>query len=91
MMLMENALIKLKRVSGSGFVACVNKKVIYSGKIWKPIWSVSCSEIVLMAPLDNSAQVSLEAGYPTHSYFTGSDERSNKSILDALKASNKLR
>jgi hypothetical protein len=92
MMLTESALIKLKSVSiGSSFVACVNRKAIYSGTIWNDLRSASCSEIVLMVPIDNSAQVSLEAGYPTHSDFTGSDERSNKSILDALKASHKLR
>lgn len=92
MTLTESALIKLKSVRiGTSFVACVNRKPIYSGKIWSSLSSVSCSEIVLMAPVDNTEQVSLEAGYPNHSYFTGSDERSNKSILDALKASDKLR
>jgi hypothetical protein len=91
MMLTKSALIKLKSVIGSSFVACVNRKPIYSGKIWSDLRSSSCSEIVLKVPVDNSAQVSLEAGYPTHSYFTGRDERSNKSILDALKASDKLR
>ena len=92
MTLTESALRKLKSVRiDTSFVACVNRKPIYLGKIWSDLLSSSCSGIVLKIPDDNSAQVSLEAGYPDHSYFTGSDKRSNKSILDALRASGKLR
>jgi len=92
MALTESALIKLKEVGvGSSFVVCVNGSRIYSGKIWSPLRSASCPEIVLMVSPSNNGQVSLLAGYPTHSYFTGTDQRSSKSILDALKASGKLK
>jgi len=92
MILTEGALTKLKGVSiGSSFVVCVNGKPIYAGKIWSPLRSASCPEIVIMVPPGDNTQVSLLAGYPTHSYFIGIDQRSNKAILEALEASNKLK
>jgi hypothetical protein len=92
MILTEDALVRLKKVGvGRSFVACVNGKPIYFGKIWSPLRSASCPEIVLMVSPGNDAQVRLLAGYPTSSYFTGSDQRFNKAILDVLRGAGKLR
>ena len=92
MMLTKSGMKKLNSVGiGSSFTACVNKKPIYSGKIWSPVRDAGCREIVLMVPPDGSAKVDLLAGYPDRSFFTGDDQRSNKSIVDALRASGKIR
>jgi len=92
MILTSEALEKLRKVSiGRRFVVCVDMKPIYSGKIWSLLRSASCSDIVLMVPPSNDASVYLLAGYPTHSYFEGNDQRLNESIIDSLGAAGKLK
>jgi len=91
MLLTSKAIDRLKRlVVSARFEACVDRKPIYSGRLWSILRSASCPEIVLEIPTDGSFNVRLEAGYPTNECFVGKDERSNALIVTALKSSGKL-
>jgi len=93
MILQEGALNRLKgiEIGITGFVACVNGKPMYAGKIWSGRLSASCPEIVLMVPVVPSEPVLLQAGYPGPEYFTGNDQRANKAIVESLKAAGKIK
>ena len=79
-------------VHGRSFLVCVDRSPIYWGAFWVNLSSVSFSGVTINKPL--SAQESkillLELGYPSSSFFTGDDPRSNETVMKALDKSGKL-
>ena len=79
-------------MGGKPFLVCVDKSPIYWGAFWVDLSSHSFSGVTINKPL--SAQESkilmLELGYPSSSFFTGDDPRSNETIMKALDKSGKL-
>jgi len=76
---------------GCIFALCVDKKIIYLGRFWEDIWSVSCPDVVLLYRRgDKQNCIVLQTGYPLPSYFAGRDPRSDERILKSLRDSGKL-
>jgi len=79
-------------LNGKAFVVCVNRQPIYWGAFWTPLSAASFDGVVIMKPLSlEKPVIRLELGYPSESYFKGSDPRSNPKIIDALSRAGKLK
>lgn len=78
--------------NGITFVVCVNGEQIYSGALWAMYSSLSFDRVVidpLQATADNPT-IQLTLGYPTSTFFSGDDPRSDPRILQALEEMGKL-
>ena len=79
-------------VRGVPFVVCAGNERIYAGAFWTPLSSSSFDGIVIQQPCMMQEQtMRIELGYPSPSFFTGHDPRSDPRILSALRAAGKLK
>lgn len=90
------AMVKLKGLElstmGKTFLVCADGIPIYWGAFWTPLSSMSFEGVVILIPGfagENSLEISL--GYPGESFYTGSDPRNDKRVLDALEKAGKLK
>jgi hypothetical protein len=79
-------------VSGKSFIVCVDKAPIYWGAFWTPISSISFDGVTIWKPLDSQETkiLTLELGYPTPSFYSGEDPRSNTDVIKSLDKAGKL-
>lgn len=79
--------------TGMSFVVCVNQQPIYWGAIWTQTSSQSFNGVTILAPLSGHAGniIRIQLGYPSASFFKGSDPRSSPEILNALEQAGKLK
>ena len=88
--LTQSAIEKLAKLDvpmdGREFAVCVNGEVIYTGAFWTPFSSLTYNGPVIVIPFDsqNTRSVKIELGYPSGSFFTGSDPRSDPKIFAGL-------
>lgn len=79
-------------VRGVPFVACVGSERIYTGAFWTPLSSLSYNGVVIQQPcMLQEKTIRIELGYPSASFFTGRDPRSDPRLIGALRAAGKLR
>lgn len=97
MELTSSAFAKLKTLEvpvnvGLSFIVCVGIVRVYMGAFWSPLSSSSSDGVIIQRPLlEENNRITIQIGYPTESYFRGSDPRSNTRIIQALKNSGKLK
>lgn len=79
-------------LSGKSFVVCVDKKPIYWGAFWTIMSSMSFGGVTVMQPLptQEAKTITLELGYPTQSFYNGTDPRGNAEIIQAMEKAGKL-
>jgi hypothetical protein len=79
-------------VQGKSFVGCVDRKPIYFGAFWTPISSISFDGVTIWKPLDvyEPYIITLELGYPTSSFYGGTDPRNSQEILAVFEKAGKL-
>jgi len=79
-------------VSGKSFVVCVNKAAVYWGAFWVDVSSLSFNGITIMKPFGSQQETSIKIGlgYPSPSFYEGSDPRNNQEILQSLEQAGKL-
>jgi hypothetical protein len=73
-------------VSGLEFAVCVDRQVVYVGAFWMTISSLPYDGPVIIKPYagQDSRSISIELGYPSSGFFTGSDPRSDPKIFAGL-------
>jgi hypothetical protein len=81
---------------GKSFVVCVDKTPIYWGAFWTPISSQSYSGVMIERPLTlpagtNRYFIYPTLGYPSASFYSGTDPRYNPIIKEALEKAGKLK
>jgi len=78
-------------VYGKPFVVCVDRIPVYWGAFWTPISSVPFDGFAIEKPLNNHTNtVTIQAGYPTSSFFTGSAWVDDASIQESFRQVGKL-
>jgi hypothetical protein len=79
-------------VRGTSFLVCIDKKPIYWGAFWVSLSSLSFNGVTIIKPLDaqDEKSITLTLGYPSSSFYEGSDPRNNEIILNSLNQSKKL-
>jgi hypothetical protein len=78
-------------VRGVPFVVCVGSERVYAGAFWTPLSSMSYDGVVILQPcMIQQETMRIELGYPSESFFTGRDPRSDPRILSVLGAAGKL-
>jgi hypothetical protein len=79
--------------SGKSFVVCVDKGPIYWGAFWTPLSSQSFDGVTIWVPAFSEQEntIKLELGYPSPSFYTGEDPRSNSDIMESLEKAGKLK
>jgi len=93
--LTSEALNKIRELeiptSGRVFVIAVDCQPVYWGAFWTPLSSeIFDGVVILTTPATDGNSVHLQLGYPSDSYFTGDDPRSNPVIIQALEKLGKL-
>ncbi len=80
-------------INGKVFVVCVDRQPVYWGAFWPGYSSMTFDGVIILTPLfllDRHA-IQIELGYPSESFFTGEDPRSNPDIMQSLQKTGKLR
>ena len=78
-------------VYGKAFVVCVDRIPVYWGAFWTPISSVPFEGYAIEKPLNNQTNtVTIQAGYPTSSFFTGIGWVDDASIQESFRLAGKL-
>jgi hypothetical protein len=79
-------------VRGKTFVVCVDRKPVYWGAFWTPISSLSFEGITIWKPLSPERPdiLTLELGYPSSSFYQGTDPRNDPAITKTLEKAGKL-
>jgi hypothetical protein len=78
-------------VYGKSFVVCVDRLPVYWGAFWTPISSVPFDGIAIEQPLNNQTDtVTIQTGYPTSSFFTGTDRVDDAAIQESFRQVGKL-
>jgi len=79
-------------VRGTSFLVCINKDPIYWGAFWVSFSSMSFNGVTILIPYKEQDQksIALTLGYPSSSFYLGSDPRNNQIILNSLQQSKKL-
>jgi hypothetical protein len=80
-------------VSGKAFVACLDRRPVYSGAFWTPISSIAFNGVAIMKPMSgqNQTAIRISPGYPTEQFFHVPDPRNNEDIFNALQKAGKLK
>jgi hypothetical protein len=78
-------------VDGTIFVACLGREPIYTGAFWAMYSSLSFNGVVIKLPLTDDHTTQITLGYPSPSFFTGKDPRSDPRILQSLERAGKLK
>ena len=78
-------------VYGKPFVVCVDRIPVYWGAFWTQISSVPFDGFAIEKPLNNQTNtVTIQAGYPTSSFFTGPAWVDDASIQESFQQADKL-
>lgn len=79
-------------VRGKSFVVCLHSKPVYWGAFWTPVSSLSFDGITIWKPFDMKEPyvVMLEPGYPSSSFYQGTDPRNNPEIVKTMEQAGKL-
>ena len=79
-------------VQGKSFVVCIDKQTVYWGAFWTPISSLSFDGVTIWQPLTTgeSTVIKLELGYPSESFYGGTDPRNDARLMQVLEAADKL-
>jgi hypothetical protein len=79
-------------VSGTSFLACVDKKPVYWGAFWTPISSISFDGITIWKPFGSQETkvITIELGYPSFAFYSGEDPRNDDEIMESLEQAGKL-
>jgi hypothetical protein len=77
-------------VDGTIFVVCLGREPIYTGAFWAMYSSLSFNGVVIKLPLTDDQTMQITLGYPSPSFFTGKDPRSDPRILQSLEQAGKL-
>lgn len=94
--LTESAFTRISQLevstSGKPFVVCVDKQPVYTGAFWTFFSSQSFDGITIMLPYNQAKPfiVTINKGYPSDSFFTGTDPRNSQIITAALRRAGKL-
>jgi hypothetical protein len=77
-------------VGGFSYAIFVNREKIFEGKIFSIESSVSCDCIALVRTIPDSAlpPLQIELGYPSAKFYTGTDKRNDKKLIEVLSARN---
>jgi hypothetical protein len=79
-------------VGGKVFVVCVDGQPVYWGAFWVSYSSMSFNGVTIMKPLSPEQDtIKLELGYPSGSYFSGEDARSDPRIIRSIEQAGKLK
>ena len=86
-------LLKLKvPTNGKVFVACVDRQPVYWGAFWAGYSSMTFDGVTIHTPLfPDRHTIQIELGYPSESFYSGEDPRSNPEIMQSLRQAGKLR
>lgn len=78
--------------TGKSFVVCVDGNPIYWGAFWTPVSSQPFSGVIIMKPLSSqdTKTITIGLGYPSPSYFKGTDPRNDAKIIDSLTQTGKI-
>ena len=88
----QKLLLQKTPVQGIPLIAAVGKQPVYALALWTPLSSLSYEGVIIMQPFDpNDRSVYILTGYPTESFFKGTDPRSDQRIFDALEKDGKLK
>jgi hypothetical protein len=79
-------------VRGKSFLVCVDKGPIYWGAFWTPISSLSFDGVTIWKPLSSQDPkvITLKLGYPSSSFYSGEDPRTNAAVMRSLELAGKL-
>jgi hypothetical protein len=78
-------------VYGKPFVVCVDRIPVYWGAFWTPASSIPFDGFAIEKPLNNQTNtVTIQAGYPTSSFFTGTTWVDDASIQESFQQAGKL-
>jgi hypothetical protein len=77
-------------VDGTIFVVCLGREPVYAGAFWPMYSSLSFDGVVIKLPLTDNHPLQITLGYPSPSFFTGEDPRSDPRILQSLERAGKL-
>jgi len=78
--------------SGIPFVVCVGRDPIYGGAFWVGYSSMGFDGVVIdTLPASRQKPIQIQLGYPSGSFFSGEDPRSNPRILRSLEQAGKLK
>ena len=79
-------------ISGKVFVVCVDRQPVYWGAFWPRYSSMTFDGVTILTPLSPDRHaIQIGLGYPTESFYTGDDPRSNPEIMQALQQAGKLK
>ena len=77
---------------GKVFVVCVDRQQVYWGAFWPVYSSASFSGVTIRTPLSPDGNtIRLQTGYPSDSFATGKDQRSDARVIQALQRAGKLK
>jgi hypothetical protein len=79
-------------IIGKSFMVCVDQAPVYWGAFWTPVSSISFGGVTIWKPYDDKgpAVVTLELGYPSSSFYSGSDPRNDPAVIESLEEAGKL-
>jgi hypothetical protein len=79
-------------ISGTSFVACVDRNPVYWGAFWTPVSSLSFDGVTVLQPLspEDTATITIGLGFPSASFHRGEDPRDAPDVLAALERAGKL-
>jgi hypothetical protein len=79
-------------LNGKSFLVCVDSAPVYWGAFWTPISSFSFDGVVIIQPLSSAEpnMIKLALGYPSSSFYSGEDPRSNQILVLSLEGAGKL-
>jgi hypothetical protein len=78
--------------NGKVFVVCIDRRPVYWGAFWVAYSSMTFDGVTILAPLSPDRHaIQIEPGYPTESFYSGKDPRSNPEIMQSLQQAGKLR
>ena len=88
----QKLLLQKTPVQGIPLIAAVGKQPVYALALWTPLSSLSYEGVIILQPFDpDDKSIYIMTGYPTDSFFKGTDPRSEQRIFDALNKEGKLK
>jgi hypothetical protein len=78
--------------NGKVFVVCIDHQPVYWGAFWVAYSSLTFDGVTILIPLSPDRHtIQIGLGYPSESFYTGEDPRSNPEIMQSLRQADKLR
>jgi len=81
-------------MNGKAFVVCVDRQPVYWGAFWSYLSSVYFGGVTIYIhpPLFSDRHtIQLKLGYPSESFYSGGDPRSDPKVIRSLEQAGKLR